>query len=60
MSGVEATEQYALRWGNHNNFLTQRLYEQCRVSAVSRVFLFTCRISLCLKRQGQFFYTFAI
>ena len=44
MSGVEATELYALKWSNHNNFLTQRLYEQCRVSAVSGVYLasYTC------------------
>ena len=37
MASVEAQELYALKWGNHNTFLTQRLYEQCRVSAVSRV-----------------------
>ena len=34
MSGVEATELYQLKWGNHNTFLTRWLYEQCRVSEV--------------------------
>ena len=49
-SVVEATELYALKWGNHNTFLTQRLYEQCRVSAVSLDYLYTCYwIILCLK-----------
>ena len=38
MTGVEATELYALKWSNHNTFLTQMLYEQCRVSEVIYAF----------------------
>ena len=46
MSGVEATELYALKWSNHNTFLTQRLYEQCRVSEVIYAFFFFTVVAL--------------
>ena len=46
MSGVEATELYALKWSNHNTFLTQRLYEQCRVSEVIYAFFIFTVVAL--------------